>query len=223
VQYLCLKANTKYPILPIHTKEEKRYFRSIIAESTRPLNSSDYAEIARKWNDKADGKDFFYKLPEHISKYKNSVFDRVENSKNSVKKIAGERLALRKNLAVSEQIIPQPPLRTVQAIPDNVLQPRVSSTHLQENAPIVNHINPVVIEHRVRPMLPRPLLPNMMTVTESTNARVLVPLAMPTSVQQRMLPKLQTSLRKRKRCLNCEDPSCNGGYKKSVCLKLKNQ
>ena len=77
LSYICRKMNTLFAVLPVHTNEEKKDVSQsyMTGENFRPV------EWAKKWNAVADGLTVYYKYPEHLTKYKTKVFDRLENCK----------------------------------------------------------------------------------------------------------------------------------------------
>ncbi|KAK9353939.1 hypothetical protein V1505DRAFT_420422 [Lipomyces doorenjongii] len=65
--YLAKRQRCRFAVIPMYSKEERLLFAEIVKD--RPVLDLDWAEIAKLWNQFADGKFIFYKLPEHLDSY----------------------------------------------------------------------------------------------------------------------------------------------------------
>ncbi|KAK9388610.1 hypothetical protein V1515DRAFT_412666 [Lipomyces mesembrius] len=65
--YLAKRQRCRFAVIPMYSKEERLLFAEIIKD--RQVMDLDWAEIAKLWNQFADGKFIFYKLPEHLNSY----------------------------------------------------------------------------------------------------------------------------------------------------------
>jgi hypothetical protein len=89
-EYIAFKMNTKYPILPIHTTEEKELFKELFhSNPVRPLK--DYVEA---FLCQSDGQKIFYKSELHIKNYKRDYLA-SRNAFNSTLPFIDARDALR--------------------------------------------------------------------------------------------------------------------------------
>ncbi|KAM6501786.1 hypothetical protein JOM56_001763 [Amanita muscaria] len=73
-QYLAYQQNTLTAILPVHTKAERALFRALVIDmSSNGLFSGrkqpNWENVAGRWSQHADGREIFYKLPEHLKAY----------------------------------------------------------------------------------------------------------------------------------------------------------
>lgn len=105
LKWMAQRQQTRYPVLPIHTPEEKSLFRQLVRSSNRQC---DWKRLAREWNDKADGETIFYKLPEHLDSYM-TVAKRADNNRDTLATTLNEQNALH-TMALSE-------LRSENAVP----------------------------------------------------------------------------------------------------------
>jgi hypothetical protein len=70
--FLAKWQQTRYAIVPVHTKQEKALFRSLLLEFTgEDANVDDrtWREFAVHWHRNADGRNVFYKTTEHLKSY----------------------------------------------------------------------------------------------------------------------------------------------------------
>lgn len=63
-RYLASQQQTRYPVLQIHNKVERRFFRKLVKESPSFANRAtpDWASATVEWNRSADGVEVFYKV-----------------------------------------------------------------------------------------------------------------------------------------------------------------
>ena len=85
--FLASRQNTAYAIVPIHTRDERVMFASIITDKfplhlTKPIN---FDEFTRIWSEGVNGITIFYKTPEHLRGYYNGPWSEFSNIRNSVK------------------------------------------------------------------------------------------------------------------------------------------
>jgi hypothetical protein len=88
--YLACKMDTRFPILPIYTKEEKSLFKELY--TTNPLQSNE--DIMEAFLMKADGQKIFYKAEVHIKSYRKDYLA-ARNIFNSTIPFCDTREALR--------------------------------------------------------------------------------------------------------------------------------
>ena len=70
--FLAHAQQTKYAVTPLHTKEEYDLFHKAVSvggEWCPAHGKPNFEHMARWWSTKADGKNIFYKLSEHLSTY----------------------------------------------------------------------------------------------------------------------------------------------------------
>jgi hypothetical protein len=73
-QYLAEKQGTRFAIVPAHTMQEYELFKF----QQRQLFSGrepDWIEFAKVWSNHANGRDIFYKTPEHLKSHSNKWDD----------------------------------------------------------------------------------------------------------------------------------------------------
>jgi hypothetical protein len=88
--YLSKKLETKYPILPVHTSEEKRLFKTIYeTDVDEPISS-----YIRKFSELANGQDIYYKMESHIREYRKK-FEKALAARDSVRLLGDQREQLR--------------------------------------------------------------------------------------------------------------------------------
>ena len=92
--YLAVRMNTKYPILPIHTLQERQLFKELYK------GQSDFTDLLKQWTEKANGVTIFYKKIEHFKNYL-KTFLKVQNSVYSLYNSRRERKELR-NIHIAE-------------------------------------------------------------------------------------------------------------------------
>ena len=70
--YLATAQKTKYTVVPIHTEEEFQLFNSSVSLNGNwfsPNGTPDFEGMAAWWTAKADGKNIFYKMHEHLESH----------------------------------------------------------------------------------------------------------------------------------------------------------
>ena len=67
-KWLARRQNVKYPVLPVESVEEMRMFRQQVP-GTSHVYARQFRLIASEWNQRADGKEIFYKVPEQLDAY----------------------------------------------------------------------------------------------------------------------------------------------------------
>ena len=70
--FLAKRQHSKYAIVPVHTAEERKYFRDLLVQNPSNAVEPDWKQLSRVWCLKADGKSIFYKTPEHLRGYYNT-------------------------------------------------------------------------------------------------------------------------------------------------------
>jgi hypothetical protein len=118
-QYVCASMNTRYEILPVHTKEEMRIFKQLLEDEGHRFDSK---QMCRIFNTRANGRDIFYKVPELLEKYKRKVYDKARNAESTLSVSKPEIIQVRKLIKHNrchKSNLPAPPLRTLE-----VLNPR---------------------------------------------------------------------------------------------------
>jgi hypothetical protein len=96
-QYVASQQQTLFAVLPICTKEERQLFRSLM----RDLGSSttpNFLQLARAFNDRADGQRIFYKLKEHIELYHKKIYQLIRFRESTLFQCTEAAVALRQAL-----------------------------------------------------------------------------------------------------------------------------
>lgn len=115
-RFLCRRQGTKFPVLPIHTPQERRCLSQILegqrTESGRHV--ADSTAVAYALNSSANGTDTFYKSAEYIDQYLRGK-SRAANSHNSRLVTRDVRQALATSQSSGERLChlePPTPLET---------------------------------------------------------------------------------------------------------------
>jgi hypothetical protein len=106
--FLAKAQNTRYAVLPIHTQTESDMFFKEMGPGGAWFvkgKQPDFARMAYWWSEKANGKDIFYKLPEHLalhfSVYKNCLSQTEtmvasQNSDSQIKSVLNQKPMLQR-------------------------------------------------------------------------------------------------------------------------------
>ncbi|KAM5545887.1 hypothetical protein V8D89_000013 [Ganoderma adspersum] len=83
--YLAQRQGTRYAVLPVHTSKERSIFHSLVSTSAsfKTRAQPDWHMLAVEWSGQANGRDIFYKLPEHLKSYF-KIWTDISSEKSSV-------------------------------------------------------------------------------------------------------------------------------------------
>jgi len=89
--YLATAQKTKYAVVPIHTEEEFHLFNSSVSLNGNwlsPNGAPDFEGMAAWWSAKADGKNIFYKMHEHLESHYKKWTEKKQEKENLVNSLS---------------------------------------------------------------------------------------------------------------------------------------
>jgi hypothetical protein len=137
LKYLSRMLGTKFPILPVHTDKEKDLFHKLIRGTPGYF---DMPSVIKKFAEKADGVNVFYKLECHIRDYK-KIYEKSANSADSLRTIRSNRTALsqqRETERVVETIGNQSLLTVVEPVDQRHVAEQASPEPVEELASLTD-------------------------------------------------------------------------------------
>lgn len=209
-KYVAKMMDSRYPILPIHTKEEIELFGDLIKEKMLEVEMVDqvnWVEICDSFNQQADGKTIFYKVRSQIVSYYNQVYKKKQISSITLRDSHQERNTLKEKL-IRSNIEHLPPVQgpsiekendkgKKRAIPENSLLAPPLETRLAPLRPLQPSLQPTYIYPQYQyPVFPFP-----------------PPFLQPFQPFQPMMqqPIINANKKKKeKRCKTCGITDCNG-------------
>ncbi|KAI9243206.1 hypothetical protein BDA99DRAFT_610566 [Phascolomyces articulosus] len=115
--FIASRLSTKYAVTPVHTQDEFNYFNEIMEINSSPTKA-DWKNICKSWNNnKADGKNIFYKTPEHLMAHHNA-WRTLQISKKSIEKNKDTIDTMRDQLQSPSRIIDNPAPAPLAVLPE---------------------------------------------------------------------------------------------------------
>lgn len=221
VKYLCDKQGTRFPLLPIHTTEERQLFKQLISDQRAATGSSavNFRALAVAFNARADGTSVFYKTTEYMKLHHRKLKD-LSNQHNSRVESAGQRETFNRHLTNLSRLV------ELQPVPDQNPAPTDSilATPINPPAPAPATF-PVIIPPSFLPQNSARLTP--MPVSSRPGSATGRARAAPAQQQQRTGHAQRVPQQATKRhCLYCASqqpehiPACPGSQTLKLCQKF---
>lgn len=214
-RYLAQRQHTLHAVVPIHTKEEVLLYKKLLIEKKKELFNSrnsatpDFEIFAKLWSAFADGKEIYYKTPEHIKVYFNK---RAEAS------VFTNSIALNENIC-----------RNIRSILERPERMNASVAMLKQPTPI-NHYKNVqfgsysglITQHQKnnnQALRPAPLAPKCLPVSTPSPSLILPLVPPPSRSPTSTNPVTKKAKRSNRICFVCKDSSsCSGRSKSKYCV-----
>jgi hypothetical protein len=207
---LARKMQCRYPVLPVHTAQERRLFEDLIRQEAldqSTKSSTDFQSITQKWNQKADGIDIFYKLQAQLSSHY-TQWEKINNRRSSMNNDKAASMDLRQELTSESRTLCVQFDKAVPKTRQNAATTRhrtANMTSLQIGA------HPQSLTRVLLPA-PPPALPFLPAFIPS------VPL-LPSSDNTPLIISEETAAerRRKRRCRECGLECCDGSKKNGTC------
>lgn len=196
---LAERQGTKYAVLPVHTSEERKLFKTLHQNNFPTINSSVWIEFAKAWSAHVDGVKVFYKTMEYLKSYF-LTFTETCNHRNTVSANFTTVRPVHRALTSSNRLLVAPPPQIAQAV--NIVATAQNVVSSVED--IVDNLEEV----SAVTVLPRLAQPTSL-------ARPIAPLS-----QGMSRPNATSNLkkmRKRRTCKMCNVAECPGSGGRRFC------
>ncbi|KAF8419486.1 hypothetical protein L210DRAFT_3766619 [Boletus edulis BED1] len=146
-RYLSERQETRFAVLPIHTRSERALFQ-LYADTSPHFSSSsgpNFTLLASDMNSHADGHTIFYKLPEHLKSYYKTWLDYL-NEKTSTNLSVSATKHIRILLQASQTGMPHTiPTAQPRPLENTVAPPSIASNH----DPNPWNLHKTLVDHRL--------------------------------------------------------------------------
>ena len=228
---------TRYAVVPVHTREEMAFFKELL--KSRIGETINWVSEAQKWNDKANGRNIFYKTAEALKAYyKHYYRRRLEEASERRQDVEFAT----KRARVEHTTVPA--ARQFATSVDETRRRKVSvlmsattiADAAEANASSSATVPPAPGAPVATATLVAPKVPAALTVSVATNNQ---PVGLPKHTrkcahcrvagcpgvggQRHCTGMARMRKRKRRRCKRCGDakPECPGSGNRLLCVQLK--